>query len=517
MCLPTYTTGDEMKQRKHLARAAVSHALNLIVASGFIIASSAPIQAAEKKTYTKPPFAAFSSQMDDALLGSDKYEKPVWNLHDALKLPEWLSLSVEQRTRYETVGGPFKANSKGGDQQIPLQTTLWLEAHMSSFRLGTEFMDARGLNSDSGTGMNNTMSNSWDYLQAYGAWADQNVAYSGLGAEVVAGRQTINLGSRRLVARNAMRNTINSFTGIKLRVLDYGNWQFNGFITAPVNRLPTSSTALLDNDQVFDRENTHTWFSGGFLEFYDLGWGINNELYLYHIDEGTSTSSPTPHRRYFTPGTRFFIKPAKAAFDFQLETIGQFGTVQATTALNGRNLNHTAWYQHADVGYTIDMPWSPRLAFEYDYASGDRSPTDNKDQRFDTLYGARRFEFGPTGIYGAFSRANINTPGLRLNVAPRSDVQASLSYRAFWLAAAKDCWGGGACSGNSLILRDPTGRSGNNVGQQLDLSARWDFNSCLNFETGWAHLFKGSFATDSPSAPAPVDVDYFYVQSMLRF
>ncbi len=173
--------------------------------------SSDPIQAAEKKTYTRLPFAAFSSQMEDALLGSDKYEKPVWNLHDALKLPEWLSASVEQRTRYETVGGPFKANSKGGDQQIPLQTTLWLEAHMSSFRLGTEFMDARGLNSDSGTGMNNTMSDSWDFLQAYGAWADQNVAYSGLGAEVVAGRQTINLGSRRLVARNVFRNTINSF------------------------------------------------------------------------------------------------------------------------------------------------------------------------------------------------------------------------------------------------------------------------------------------------------------------
>jgi len=30
-------------------------------------------------------------------------------------------------------------------------------------------------------------------------------------------------------------------------------------------------------------------------------------------------------------------------------------------------------------------------------------------------------------------------------------------------------------------------------------------------------LFKGSFAKDAPNAPAPVDVDYFYVQSMLRF
>lgn len=129
---------------------------------------------------------------------------------------------------------------------------------------------------------------------------------------------------------------------------------------------------------------------------------------------------------------RFYIKPARAEFDFQVETIGQFGTARASTAAkDSRNLNHTAWYQHADVVYTIAMPWSPRLAFVYDYASGDQNPNDNKNQRFDTLFGARRFEFGPTGIYGAFSRANINTPGFRINVSPRSDVQASLSHRVF--------------------------------------------------------------------------------------
>ncbi|MDD5412679.1 MAG: hypothetical protein PHF31_14935, partial [Methylobacter sp.] len=145
-----------------LASVAVNHTLSLIVAGGFIMGSSGPAQAEEKKTYTRVPFTAFSSQMQDALLGSDKYEKPAWNLHDALKLPEWLSVSLEQRTRYETMSGSFKAGSKGGDQQIPLQTTLWLEAHLSSFRLGTEFMDARALNSDSGTGVNNTMADTAD-------------------------------------------------------------------------------------------------------------------------------------------------------------------------------------------------------------------------------------------------------------------------------------------------------------------------------------------------------------------
>ncbi|MGZ5009777.1 MAG: alginate export family protein [Methylobacter sp.] len=494
-----------------LTGATVSHTLSLIVAGSFCVGGSNDIQAAEKKKYSKPPFTVFSSQMQDALLGSDKYEKPAWNLHDTLGLPKWLAMSLEQRTRYETMDGTYKANGKGGDQQIPLQTDLWLQATLGSFRLGAEFLDARALNADSGSGVNNTHANQADFLQGYAAWDDQNVFYSGIGAEVTAGRQTLNFGSRRLVARNSFRNTINNFTGLNLRLLDYDNWQFNGFVTMPVIRYPTAATDILNETHQWDKEDTHTLFSGGFLELYNLGWGINTEMYLYHLTEGDSVRNPTRNRRYFTPGMRFYIKPAKSEFDFQLEAIGQFGTVRATTAAtDGRDLQHQAWYQHADVGYTFDMPWSPRLGLEYDYASGDKNPNDNKDQRFDTLYGARRFDYGPTGIYGAFARTNINSPGYRINVSPRSDVQATLSHRIFWLASTKDSW-------TTAGLQDTTGRSGNFVGHQLDLSVRWDFNSSLNFETGWTHLFKGSFAKNAPSAPNAQDIDYFYVQSIMRF
>lgn len=467
--------------------------------------------AEEKKSYTKPPVAPFESQMNDALLGNDKYEKPIWNLHDALNLPKWLSLSVEQRTRYETMDGSYKAGSKGGDQQIPLQTDVFAEARFNHFRLGGEFLDARQFGADSGSGVNNTHVDEADFLQGYLSWADQNMFYSGLGAEVVVGRQTLNLGSRRLVARNSFRNTINSFDGIRLRVLDYNNWQFNAFTTMPVNRYPTASVDILNGEQEFDTANGRTWFSGGFLEMYNVAFGINAEAYLYHLDEGDSSKNFTKNRRYFTPGVRFYIKPAKSKFDFQVETIGQLGTVRATTAsTDNKDLDHEAWYQHVDVGYTFDMPWKPRFALEYDYASGDKNPTDNKDQRFDTLYGARRFDFGSTGIYGAFARSNINSPGYRLGFSPLSDVKVGVSHRLYWLAEDKDSW-------TTAGLQDKTGKTDNFIGHQLELSTRWDVNSSLNFETGWAHLFKGEFAKNAPKAPDSQDVDYFYIQSLLRF
>jgi hypothetical protein len=465
----------------------------------------------QRGSYSKPPFAAFSSQMNDGLTGGGKYEKPVWDLHDALKLPNWLSLSVEQRTRYETLDGSFKAKGKGGDQQIPLQLDVALEARLGEWRLGGEFLDARELGADEGSGVNNTHANNADFIQGYIAWDKQNVLYSGIGMEVVAGRQTLNLGSRRLVARNVFRNTINSFTGGKIRVIDYSHWQFTGFVTLPLNRTPNKATDILNDVQQFDVEDEHTVFSGGFLELYDLAFGINSELYLYHLDESDGPNNQTRNRRYFTPGARFFIKPAKGKFDFQLESIGQIGTVRATTkATDGKDLQHLAWMQHFDAGYTFDILWSPRFAFEYDYASGDDNPNDNKDQRFDTLYGARRFDFGPTGIYGAFARTNLNTPGLRISAAPQDDVQLALSHRAFWLASATDSWA-------STGLQDKTGRSGDYIGQQLELTARYDFNSSLNFETGWTHLFKGQFAKQAPSAPNGQDIDYFYVQTLLRF
>ncbi|MEQ1529450.1 MAG: alginate export family protein [Methylococcales bacterium] len=490
---------------------ASGYSFKLILAGSFYLIGSADSYAAEKKTYTKPPIAAFSSQTPDALLGSDKYEKPVWNLHDALRLPKWLYLSLEQRTRYETLAGSFKADGEGGDQQIPLQTDLFLEARLEHFRAGAEFMDARQVGADKDSGINNTHVNEADFIQGYLAWMDQNVLYSGLGAEVIAGRQTLNFGSRRLVARNVFRNTINSFDGLRVRVLDYNNWQINAFVTMPVGRYPNKSEQLLDDVHSWDEPEYQTWFSGAFLEKYDVAWGINAELYLYHLDEGDRKRSLTRNRRYFTPGLRLYTKPAKGEFDMQLESIGQLGTVRATAAAgDGKDLQHQAWFQHLDVGYTFDLPWTPRLALEYDYASGDKDPKDGKDQRFDTLFGARRFEYGPTGIYGAFARSNINSPGYRIGVNPRSDVQAFLSHRVFWLAENKDSW-------TSANLRDKTGRLSNYIGQQLEISVRYDFNSSLNFETGWTHLFKGEFAKQASAAPDSQDVDYFYIQSLFRF
>ena len=498
--------------------------------------------------------ASYNYAMDDALLGNS-YEKPVWNLHDTLHLPDWLTVGLENRTRYESLSDSFKANQKsspapGGDQQIALQTDLWVQAKFGKFRFATEFMDARALSSDSGSNNtpnppNNTMVDTLDFTQIYASWADQNTLLSGLGTEVKAGRQTMDLGSRRLVARPFFRNAVNNFTGLRIRVLDYGRWQLNAFGTMPVLRFPnyTSSPTngygdpnlisqnanlLVNGGQQWDQEDTHTWFSGGILEGYDVIKNINTDLALYSLNESDSNNNATRNRQYLTPNIRFYSKPIKGRFDFVAEGMGQFGTVQYDTKTNNQQQNHQAWSNHLEAGYSFDLPMSPRFLVEYDWASGSKNSANKTgtDGRFDPLYGASDVDFGSSGIYSAFQRSNINSPGARFNFSPRKDITVSLQQRAIWLASAGDCWGGTSCTSGTLpgLVGNSKGTSGDYVGDQIGASSRYNFNSSLNFEAGWFHLFKGQFATTAVSSATTTqtttsggDTNYFYVQSQVRF
>ncbi|MGZ4999115.1 MAG: alginate export family protein [Methylomonas sp.] len=531
-------------------KAVVSQELKLAVAGCLCLANSFITQAADAPSYSRAPMAAYNFMMQDPLLGNS-YEKPVWNLHDSLDLPEWLSLGVEQRTRYESLADSFKGStgttaqrkSQGGDQMIALQSDIWLQARFNKFRFATEFMDARTTGQDSGGRdavpfpVNNSSVDTLDFAQAYISWADQNAFFSGIGAEVKVGRQTMDLGSRRLVARPIFRNTVNNFTGIRTRVIDYEKWQFNAFVTMPVLRYPNYNSITpdqnLQNHQQWDQEDTHTWFSGGILEGTNIYKNINTEAYLYNLDEGDSSRNPTRNRRYFTPGIRFYQKPSKGNFDFQAEGMGQFGTVKYAATGNFANATqtHEAWSSHIEAGYSFDMSWSPRFFLEHDYATGSKNWKDHSanavDGRFDPLYGASDFDFGPTGIYGAFQRSNINSPGYKLEFAPRKDLSFRLQQRLVWLASGGDCWGGNTCTAATT----PALANGNGtyVGDQIGVTGRYNFNSSLNFDAGWYHLFKGDFAKSARTTKSDgtflsntlttpgADTDYFFITSQLRF
>ena len=144
-----------------------------------------------------------------------------WTLDDA-DMPERISLTLKHRTRYELLSDPFRpANARRSSTDVIAQRTL-LHGRFrlpAGFAIGAEMEDSRTyLNSD--TVLNSTVVNPFELLQAYLEYSKPDLHGGSLLAR--AGRITMDLGSRRLVARNRFRNTINGFTGLDL------DWQGKG-------------------------------------------------------------------------------------------------------------------------------------------------------------------------------------------------------------------------------------------------------------------------------------------------
>jgi len=432
-------------------------------------------------------------------------------LHKALGLPLDFNLGGTHRIRYELLDSQFRAGRNGGDQILNLRTTLMATIGRGNTTITGEMIDARAALDDLGTPMSTGLVNTVELLQGFFRW--RNTGLLGLGGKstVTIGRFTMDIGSRRFVARNRFRNTINAFTGIDWQWQGRGQRRVRIFFTLPVNRKPNLFGALRDNEIEFDDEDSNVKFWG--LYYTDtFNWGDRGELFYFGIDENDSTDRQTRNRKLSTVGFRIYRKPGLSALDYQFESVFQLGESRSSTSLQSvTNLDHFAIFQHAELGYTFAHPWHPRLVAQYDYVSGDGRTTDRDNEGFDTLFGARRFDFGPTGIYGSFARSNINTPGLRLFLKPGSSVTSFIVYRAFWLASKRDAW---TASG----VRDVSGASGSFIGQQVELCIRWEVvPKRIRLEGGVAHLFDGGFMRDAPNSNRQGDATYLYSQIGFAF
>ena len=434
-----------------------------------------------------------------------------WRLGRALNAPDWLSLGGTFRARIENLDERFRSGRQGSDQALMLRTTFKSEVHVGELSFGGELIDSRALYNDSGSNVSTGIVNSAELLQGYVRWDANNLIAAESSSSLTAGRMTIDVGSRRFVARNRFRNTINSFTGVDWQWRHQSGREFRAFYLLPVQRLPRDRASLLDNDAEFDSESGDVRFWG---LYYKLPtWQQNQlEFFVFGLDENDANDRPTRNRELTTAGFRLFRKASGGHVDYDVESAFQFGESRSSTATaNVTDLDHLAHFHHAEIGYSFQALWRPRAVLQYDYASGDDSPTDRDNDRFDTLFGARRFDFGPTSIYGPFARSNLSSPSIRVQLKPASSMTGFIAYRAFWLASDSDTW---TTSG----VRDASGNAGSFLGQQLEMRVRYHpAPNNVRIEMGVAHLFVGEFIEDAPNANSADDVTYLYSQVVLSF
>lgn len=435
-----------------------------------------------------------------------------WRLDEALATPDWFSLGGTYRLRYETLNHPYRAGASGSDEMLVGQLLLNARVTVNAFYAYVELQDSRQQLADSGTPLGTDSVNTFEPLQAYVGMRFDDVGSRGSRLDVTAGRMTINMGSRRLVARNAFRNTINSFTGVHASWKHSDGAEVRAFYVRPLQRKPADFDSLLDNDFELDTESSDVSLWGVFATAPDVFAGSNGEAYFYGFRSRDHVGIPAADRDVYTPGVRFYRTPAAESVDFETEASLQFGTSRlSTAATDTRDLQHRAGFFHGEIGYTWKARMSPRLELSYDYASGDDDPDDNENNRFDTLYGARRFDYGPTGIYGPIARSNISSPGMRLETKPSSKLTSMVGYRAVWLASDRDQY-------TSARLQDRTGASGSFVGHQIEAQVQYNLRpGNLVLEFGGAHLIHGEFLEDAPNAPAEGDTTYIYASALTTF
>jgi len=441
---------------------------------------------------------------------------PYFALYEALGKPEGWKISGTVRPRYEALGGQFRPGpAPASNDLFSLQTTLFAEYDTGPVRIGGELFDARAYFHRRGSNaIATTEVNAVELGQAYLGFDLADAAGAGTVSTLTVGRFTQNVGSRRLIARNQFRNTINAFTGVAYDWQNADKDKLRLFYTLPHTREPFDRRGLLGNGVAWDHEGLDTQLFGGIVTKSGVFGGIL-EAYgfgLLERDGGSPLEGiQTRDRRLFTPGLRLFRAPKPGRFDHEVEAIYQTGTARDTAAVTDvTDVPVSAYFVHVEAGYTFDTAWTPRIALHYDQASGDdRNP--GRNTRFDTLYGARRFEYGPTGLYGAVQRANLISPGIRLEFAPTADVDVFVEYRGLWLENPADSF---AATG----VRDRTGRSGTYAGQQIEGRVRyWPVPRSMLVDVGVAYLAKGDVLRDAPNAPRTGDTIYGSVTTTFFF
>ncbi|MDY6946536.1 MAG: alginate export family protein, partial [Pseudomonadota bacterium] len=433
-------------------------------------------------------------------------------LEQELAAPGWLSIGGTYRLRHETLDHPYRAGFRGSDEILVGQLLLNARVTLNAFYANLELQDARQRLADSNTALGTDSVNTLEPLQAYVGMRFDDVFSRGGRLDVTAGRMTINIGSRRLVARNNFRNTINGFAGV------HASWkrpvavEARAFYVRPLQRMPSDVDSLLDNDSELDTQSSDVTLWGVFGVVPKLLDETNAEAFFYGFRSRDHAGVPAADRDLYTPGFRLLRNPAAQSWDFEAEASIQFGTSRLTTsAADTNDLQHRAAAFHGEIGYTWQAKLSPRLELSYDFASGDDDPTDNENNRYDTLYGARRFDYGPTGIYGAFARSNVSSPGLRMEAKPLRKMSGMFGYRAVWLASDRDQY-------TTARLQDPSGASGSFVGHQVEVQVQYNVRpGNLLLELGGAHLFHGRFLAEAPNAPTEGDSTYIYAQAMATF
>jgi hypothetical protein len=111
-----------------------------------------------------------------------------------------------------------------------------------------------------------------------------------------------------------------------------------------------------------------------------------------------------------------------------------------------------------------------------------------------------------------FQIENIIAPKIRVEFEPQLSwlpgLKIDTGYNWYRLDSASDRW-------NAAGLRDNTGQSGKDVGEEVDIRVRFPINKYIAAKLGYAHFWAGDFTEKTAQRTDPQrreDSRFFYTE-----
>ncbi len=341
--------------------------------------------------------------------------------------------------------------------------------------------------------------------------------------EARVGRWQMFYGDHRLIGHLNWTNSGRAWDGARVR-WDNQKGSWIDFFATAVQQDTTGANAG-DTTTPSKDTNRDELFWGVYSHFNNpFGVkGIVAEPYLIVRDRSSSDKKDTAtlagEDERWTAGLRLVGKkiPSLPGVDFTFEQAWQFGDTQTSAKVEETIQAFAgAW----SAGYTFsNVAWSPRIGYQFAFASGDDRPGAGSAKTFSQLYPTGHARLGYIDFHGW---QNIQAHKIAFSAKPSKKLLLKADLWWFEADEEADNWYSVA-GGTNRIGADnfisSTGRTGSideEYGQELDITVKYKLFKNFGVVGGYTHYFTGDFMEDTNNG-TDRDSDWVYLMTSLKF
>jgi hypothetical protein len=348
---------------------------------------------------------------------------------------------------------------------------------------------------------------------------------------LMVGRKQWAYGDQRLIGHLNWTNVGRTHDGAVAR------WNIGGgknWIDAFMSQVGVSGTDDAGPGQAITHADQDVYLYGLYSHFQNpFGLkGILAEPYLFINDKDNSAVDGDDGSNRWFGGMRLVGKkiPGLGGLDFTVEPTWQWGEQElATTNSPSTTVPLQAFGIGARAGYTFaSIPWSPRIGYEYVFASGDDKPTNtataaSSEKTFSQLYPLGHAHLGYMDVHGY---QNIEAHAVRLSAKPTKKLTLKADLWFFSADEEADAFynvagGVGRNGGDQVVARNSDGTTqtisvDDEYGQELDLVAKYKLFQNVGVVGGYSHYWTGDWLEDTSDGRAP-GMDWFWLQAAVKF